>query len=84
MDREYHSSEYVASLMQREGFPAYGHDIGEHFEIGPVRVDVTPADHAWHNAFPGANDRSFKPEDACGFWIETLDGTICAPRDSRL
>ena len=36
--REYHSTQYVASLMKQEGFPAYGHDIGEHFAIGPVRV----------------------------------------------
>jgi L-ascorbate metabolism protein UlaG (beta-lactamase superfamily) len=47
---DYHSTQYVASLMKQEGFPAYGHDIGEHFAIGPVRVEVTPADHAWQNA----------------------------------
>jgi L-ascorbate metabolism protein UlaG (beta-lactamase superfamily) len=69
----------VASLMQQEGVPAHGHDIGEHFAIGPVRVDVTPADHAWQNASPGASDRSFQPEDCCGFWIDTPDGTIWAP-----
>jgi hypothetical protein len=41
--REYHSTQYVASLMkQEEGYPAYGHDIGDRFEIGPVRVEVTP------------------------------------------
>ena len=82
--REYHSTRYVASLMQQEGFPAYGHDIGEHFVIGPVRVQVTPADHAWQNASPGASDRIFQPEDCCGFWIDTPDGTIWAPGDSRL
>ena len=26
----------------------------------------------------------FQPEDACGFWIETPDGTVWAPGDSRL
>jgi hypothetical protein len=30
----------VASLMHREGLPAYGHDIGEHVAIGPVRANV--------------------------------------------
>jgi L-ascorbate metabolism protein UlaG (beta-lactamase superfamily) len=70
--------------MKHEDFPAYGHDIGEHFAIGPVNVEVTPADHAWQNASPGASDRIFEPEDACGFWIETPDGTIWAPGDSRL
>ena len=46
---EYHSTQYVASLMKQQGLPAYGHDIGEHFAIGPVGVEVTPADHAWQN-----------------------------------
>jgi L-ascorbate metabolism protein UlaG (beta-lactamase superfamily) len=81
---EYHSTQYLASLMQQEGLPAYSHDIGEQFAIGPVRVEVTPADHAWQNASPGASDRIFAPEDCCGFWLETPDGTIWAPGDSRL
>jgi L-ascorbate metabolism protein UlaG (beta-lactamase superfamily) len=82
--RAYHSTRYVASLMKNEGFPAYGHDIGDVFNVGAVRVEVTPADHAWQNDSPGASARIFQPEDACGFWIETLDGTIWAPGDSRL
>jgi L-ascorbate metabolism protein UlaG (beta-lactamase superfamily) len=82
--RAYHSTKYVASLMKNEGFPAYGHDIGDVFNVGPVRVEVTPADHAWQNESPGASARIFQPEDACGFWIETPDGTIWAPGDSRL
>jgi L-ascorbate metabolism protein UlaG (beta-lactamase superfamily) len=81
---EYHSTQYVGSLMKQEGFPAYGHDIGDSFSIGPVGVDVTPADHAWQNASPGASDRIFEPEDCCGFWIATPDGDIWAPGDSRL
>ena len=82
--REYHSTQRVGSLMKQEGLPAYGHDIGDSFSIGPVRVDLTPADHAWQNASPGASDRIFEPQDACGFWIATPDGTIWAPGDSRL
>src|SRR5215218_4596026 len=70
--------------MTSEGFPAYGHDIGDVFNIGTVRLEVTPADHAWQNDSPGASERIFQPEDACGFWIETPDGTIWAPGDSRL
>jgi L-ascorbate metabolism protein UlaG (beta-lactamase superfamily) len=70
--------------MKNEGFPTYGHDIGDVFDVGAVRVEVTPADHAWQNDSPGASARIFQPEDACGFWIETADGTIWAPGDSRL
>ena len=64
--------------------PTYGHDIGDVFNVGAVRVEVRPADHAWQNESPGASTRIFQPEDACGFWITTPDGTIWAPGDSRL
>lgn len=80
----FHSTRYVASLMADGSMPASGHDIGDTFDIGDTRVTVTPADHAWQNENPGAADRFFHDEDACGFWIETPDGTVWAPGDSRL
>lgn len=80
----FHSTQYVAGLMQDEGLPADGHDIGDTFAVGDVAVHVTPADHAWQNAFPQPGQRTFLDEDACGFWIRTPDGTIWAPGDSRL
>jgi L-ascorbate metabolism protein UlaG (beta-lactamase superfamily) len=80
----YHSTQYVAQLMEAEGLPAVGHDIGDEFTLGAVHVDVTPADHAWQNAKPGKYGRIFQREDCCGFWIQTPDGTIWAPGDSRL
>jgi L-ascorbate metabolism protein UlaG (beta-lactamase superfamily) len=80
----FHATRYVDTLMQTEGFPSTGHDIGDQFTVGPVQVTVTPADHAWQNDSPGASDRIFQMEDCCGFWIETPDGTIWAPGDSRL
>lgn len=82
--QQYHSTVYVDSLMKNEGFPSFGHNIGDTFNVGPVRVKLTPADHAYQNAYPGMSKRFFKNEDACGFWIETPDGTIWAPGDSRL
>lgn len=82
--KEYHSTVYVDSLMKNEGLPSYGHGIGDTFHVGPVRVRVTPADHAWQNAYPGASERRFRDEDSAGFWIETPDGTVWAPGDSRL
>jgi L-ascorbate metabolism protein UlaG (beta-lactamase superfamily) len=80
----YHSTIYVDSLMKAEGFPSFGHNIGDTFSVGQLRVTPTPADHAYQNAYPGMSKRHFKNEDACGFWIETPDGTIWAPGDSRL
>lgn len=81
---QYHSTIYVDSLMKNEGFPSFGHEIGDTFNVGPVRVKLTPADHAYQNTYPGMSTRFFKNEDAYGFWIETPDGTIWAPGDSRL
>lgn len=82
--KAYHSTVYVDSLMQNLGLPAHGHNIGDTFTVGPVRVKLTPADHAYQNAYPGMSKRRFKNEDACGFWIETPDGNIWATGDSRL
>lgn len=83
--REYHSTVYVDSLMKNQGLPAFGHTIGDSFNIGEIKVTLTPADHAWQNAYPEfANGRIWKQEDCTGFWIETLDGTIWATGDSRL
>ena len=82
--RSYHSTMYVDSLMKNEGLPSFGHNIGDIFKVGPVRVKVTPVDHAWQNAYPGQSKRHFKNEDSAGFWIETTDGTIWATGDSRL
>ncbi len=80
----FHSTRYVASLMDADGLPAHGHDIADTFTVGDVRITTTPADHAWQNESPGASDHVFAPEDACGFWLETPDGTVWAPGDSRL
>ena len=80
----FHSTLYVDSIMKNEGFPSFGHDIGDTFSIGPVHVKLTPADHAYQNHYPGMSKRWFKNEDACGFWIETPDGNIWAQGDSRL
>ena len=80
----FHSTRYVDTLMRAEGFPSAGHGITDQFTVGSVQVTVTPADHAWQNDSPGAADRIFQPEDCCGFWIDTPDGTLWAPGDSRL
>jgi L-ascorbate metabolism protein UlaG (beta-lactamase superfamily) len=82
--RIFHSTIYVDSLMKNEGFVSAAHAIADTFHVEPVRVKLTPADHAYQNHYPGMSTRWFKNEDACGFWIETPDGTIWAPGDSRL
>ena len=59
-------------------------NIGNVFNVGTMKIKLTPADHDWQNSFPGAATRFFKKEDCTGFMIETPDGTIWAEGDSRL
>ena len=83
--KEFHSTNYVDSLMKINGLPSFGHNIGDSFNIGALKVTLTPADHAWQNASPEMNEgRYSKQEDCAGFFIETADGTVWAPGDSRL
>ncbi len=81
---EYHSTHYVDSLMKNHGLNSFGHDINEVFNFENIQVTLTPAEHAYQNSYPQPGQRFFKDEDFCGFWIETLDGIIWAPGDSRL
>jgi len=81
--KEFHSTLYVDSLMKNEGFKSKGHKIGEKFNIGSLKVTLTPADHDWQNQDP-KRTRNFLKEDCTGFLIETKDGTIWAQGDSRL
>lgn len=82
--KSYHSTIYVDSLMKNDKLPSLGHAIGVPFKVGKVKITLTPADHAWQNAYPGTSTRFFQPEDACGLWIDTPDGSIWASGDSKL
>lgn len=81
----FHGPSYVAGLMEEEiGVPGIGYGIGEHFQVGEVRVTLTPAWHNWQNESPKHHTRTFAREDYCGFWLDTPDGSIWAVGDSRL
>ena len=80
----YHSTVYVDSLMKNLNLKSVGHVIGDVFKVKNITVKLTPADHAYQNAYPGMSKRWFKNEDACGFWFDTPDGSIWATGDSRL
>ena len=81
---QYHSTHYVDTLMRQQGLPSFGHDIGDEFRIGPVSVKLTPAYHLWQNGMEEFRKlREYKMEDYCGFLINTSDGLIWAPGDSR-
>lgn len=81
----FHATHYVASLFEDLGIAAKGHDIGESFTVNDVTVTLTPADHAWQNDSPKhSKERHFEMEDFCGFRLETTDGSVWMPGDSRL
>jgi L-ascorbate metabolism protein UlaG (beta-lactamase superfamily) len=81
----FHSTHYVDSLMTLEGFPSSGHDIKSSFRISNLNITLTPALHNWQDGVPELRQqRYYKEEDYCGFWIETPEGTIWATGDSKL
>ncbi len=81
----YHAPHYVASLCREIGLPGIGHGIGETFEVGPMTIRLTPADHAWQNeSSKYSKIRTYQFDDYCGFWIDTPDGSIWVVGDSRL
>ena len=80
-----HTTHYVAKLCKNEGLEAVGHDIDESFMVNDIKVTLPPADHAWQNDSPKhSKERHFEMEDFCGFRLETHEGNIWMPGDSRL
>lgn len=83
--REYHAPFYVSSMLNEEcGIDGIGHEIGEHFQIGDIDIELTPADHAWQNQIEKYQYRVWEKRDYCGFYIRTLDAKIWYVGDSRL
>lgn len=78
----FYSTVYVDSLMKNMRLPSFGHGLEDTFRIKDITVSLTPAWHTWQNEF-GGFDRVFQREDYCGFLIQTADGLIWAPGDSR-
>lgn len=83
--KAYHAPHYVARQMKTEcGIDGVGHDIGDCFSVGGVQVTLTPVCHTWQNDFAEYAYRKWMPEDYCGYWFDTPDGTVWVPGDSRL
>lgn len=82
--KSYHATRFVAQEMKKIGVPGIGHDIGDSFSIGPVSFLLTPAKHNWQSEGAKYQYRVWAEEDYCGYWIDTPDGTIWLPGDSRL
>ena len=82
--KEYHTTKYVAEVMREDNILGVGHDIGDEFDVENVHVRLTPAWHNWQNEHKKWQYREWKKEDYCGFYMDTPDGKIWMPGDSRL
>lgn len=80
----YHAPHYVAEQMQEEGIQGIGHEILETFPVKEVEITLTPALHNWQNGVKKYQYREWKEEEYCGYWIDTVDGSIWLPGDSKL
>lgn len=80
----FHAPQYVAKEMRKKGIAGIGHDIHDKFNIHDVKIKMTLAKHNWQSEIEKYQYRVWKEEDYCGYYIETKDGTIWMPGDSRL
>ena len=82
--KRYHAPRYLGTVLTGMGLPGEGHAIGETFTVGETAVTLTPALHNWQNGAPEYSYREWKPEDGCGYRLDTPDGSIWLPGDSKL
>lgn len=75
---------YVSDVMTEKGYPTKECLLGETFSIGDVRITPTPTKHNWQAEMEKYNYRQWKEEEYVGYWMETPDGSIWLPSDSRL
>ena len=80
----FHGPNYVKTLLDQLDLPGVGHDINSSFAIGTITVTLTPAKHNWQNESSKYSFRHFDESDYCGYWLDTPDGTIWLPGDSKL
>jgi L-ascorbate metabolism protein UlaG (beta-lactamase superfamily) len=77
----------VERALQEMGLPGEQRraaNAGEMFEVGRIRITPTPADHPWQLRDPAKFGDPWGPGDCCGYLIETRDGAIWCPGDTRL
>lgn len=57
---------------------------GERFKLSPVTVESTPADHPWQLKDRKRGGRPYRMGDCCGFLLDSPDGSMYFPGDTRL
>lgn len=74
--QQYYAPNYVADVMNEEGFQTEKHDIGDVFQVQDLSVQLTRAQHNWQNGSKKWQYRYWEEKDYCGYWLKTPDGTI--------
>ena len=82
--KSFHGPHYLAELFAEEDLKGNGYDIGESFEIGNMKIKLTPADHAWQNQVAKYNYRIWEDREYCGFYVKTPTKKIWYVGDSKL
>ena len=82
--KSYHTTQYVSEVMKEKGIPSIGHNINDTFTINDLKITLTPTWHNWQNDSSKYQYRHWNKKDYCGFFIETVDGTLWLPGDSKL
>ena len=83
----FHTTGFVARELQKLGIPAAqitAHPARDVFSVGSIQVRMTAASHSWQETMPEQYDWKYTMEDCTGFWLNTPDGTIWDPGDTRL
>lgn len=83
--KSYHAPKFVANAMKEEiNINSIGHNINDSFLVKDVSVTLTKAWHNWQNHSSKYQYRNWEMEDYCGYLLDTKDGSIWLPGDSRL
>lgn len=82
--KKYYAPNYVADVMKEEGYDVEKKDIHDTFNVNDLKVTLTPALHNWQNGSKKWAYRYWEEKDYCGYWIDTPEGSIWTPGDSKL
>ncbi|WP_161979920.1 MBL fold metallo-hydrolase [Streptococcus sp. S784/96/1] len=82
--KAYYAPPYVSEVMIEKGYPTQECSLGKPFPIGNTLVTPTPTKHNWQNGLEKYKYREWREEEYLGYWMDTPDGAIWLPSDSRL
>lgn len=82
--KAYYAPPYVSEVMTEKGYSTQECSLGQPFTIGNTLVTPTPTKHNWQNGLEKYHYREWREEEYLGYWMDTPDGAIWLPSDSKL